>query len=126
MKLLRDRRATIWSEIVDLISLKQLKQTMGDDYRSWYSKAERIKQVSKSKRVHSLSDQLTKECQRIATEFTWFQGIPLEKTSLVRALIQAHIVAVQEYDHDSAEDIEEYLFDLKFAPSREEQQGGAQ
>lgn len=120
MKLLRDKRKTIWDAVVEHLSLKQLEQTMGDDYRSWISKAERVKQVSKSKRVHTLADQLLAECSRIAREFTWFQGIPLERTELVRTLIHAHVVAVQEYDHDSADEIEEYLFELKFAPSRDD------
>lgn len=120
MKLLRDKRHLIWTEIVDLINLSQLRQTMGDDYRTWYSKANRIKQVSKSKKVHKLADALLTECQRISRDFTWFKGVPFERTELVMTLIKAHIVAVQEYDHETADDIEDYLFDLKFAPTREE------
>jgi hypothetical protein len=113
MKLFKDKRNTIWNEICDELSFKQFKQTMGDDYRSWLSKAERAKQVSKSKRVHELADQLTQECASIANEYTWFQGVPFEKTELVKTLIHAHVVATQEYDHESSEEIEDYLFELK-------------
>ncbi len=120
MKLLRDKRNTIWTEIVDLINLKQLEQTMGSDFRTWMSKAEQVKRVSKSRRVHALADSLLSECSRIQREFTWFQGLPLERTELVKTLIHAHIVAVQEYDHETVEDIEDYLHELKYAPTREE------
>ncbi len=120
MKLLRDKRAAIWGEIVELLNLRQLGQTMGADYRTWLSKASRVKQVSKSRKVHRLADQLIAECNRISREFTYFQGLPFERTALVKALIHAHVVAVQEYDHDAAEDIEEYLHELKYAPTREE------
>jgi len=127
MKLLRDKRNSIWTEIVEHLSLKQLGQCMGDDYRSWYSKAERVVQVSKSKRVAKLANDLRNECHRISKEFTWFQGLPLERTELVTTLIHAHIVATQEYDYESVEDIEDYLHELKYAPTREEifSQGGA-
>lgn len=121
MRLLRDKRSTIWTEIVEHLSLKQLEQCMGDSCRSWNGKATKVQTVSKSKKVHALANKLLEECARIAREFTWFQGIPLERTELVKTLIHAHIVAVQEYDHESAEEIEEYLFDLKYCPSREEQ-----
>ena len=120
MKLLRDKRAQIWSEIVDLISLKQLEQCMGDNCRTWVGKATQVQCVSRSKKVHTLAKQLIAEVNRIAVEFTWFQGIPLQRTELVRTLIHAHVAAVQEYDHEAAEDIENYLFDLKYAPTREE------
>lgn len=124
MKLLRDKRHTIWSEIVELINLRQLRQTMGSDFVTWVAKANRVKQVSKSKRVHLLADSLLNECSRIQREFTWFQGIPLERTELVKMLIRAHVVAVQEYDHDSAEDIEDYIHELKYATREEQYQAG--
>lgn len=124
MKLLRDKRHAIWSEIVELINLRQLRQTMGSDFMTWVTKANRVKQVSKSKRVHLLADSLLNECSRIQREFTWFQGIPLERTELVKMLIRAHVVAVQEYDHDSAEDIEDYIHELKYATREEQYQAG--
>lgn len=120
MKLLRDKRASIWSEIVELINLRQLKACMGDDARTWVGKATKVQCVSKSKRVHVLARALIAEVNRIAREFTWFQGLPLERTELVRTLINAHVVATQEYDHEAVEDIEDYLHELKYAPTREE------
>jgi len=125
MKLLRDKRASIWNEIVDLITLKQLSACMGDNCRSWVGKATQVQCVSKSKRVHALAKQLIAECNRIAVEFTWFQGLPFERTELVETLIHAHVVATHECVHEAVEEIEEYLHELKYAPTREEQyQGG--
>lgn len=117
MKLLRDKRKSIWDEIVDLLTLSQFEKCM---FIPWTEKANAAKRVSKSKRVHALADKLLGECSRIQREFTWFQGIPLERTELVKTLIHAHVAAVHEYDHDSVEEIEEYLFDLKYAPTRED------
>ena len=42
----------------------------------------------------------------------WFQGVRLPRTELVRALIHAHVIAIQEFDHDGAQEIEDYLFEL--------------
>jgi hypothetical protein len=44
--------------------------------------------------------------------FTYFQGMRLRKTELVKTLIRAHIIAVQEYDHYVAIEIEEYLTEI--------------
>jgi hypothetical protein len=120
MRLLNDKRSSLWTAIVALISLKQLTATMGDDFRTYVAKAEQVKRVSKSKQVHALANQLLAEQARISRTYVYFQGIPLERTTLVETLIHAHVVAVQEYDHEEAEDIENYLFDLKYAPTREE------
>lgn len=125
MQLLRDKRASIWTEIVDLISLKQLQQCMGDEARTWVARATKVKCVSKSKRVHQLADQLIAEVNRIAITFTWFQGLPYERTQLVKSLIHGHIVAVQECDHETTAEIEEYLFELQMAPTREELYSGS-
>ncbi len=122
MRLLRDQRKFLWDEIVELISLKQLEQVM---FLTWHEKATAIKIVSKSKKVHALADKILSENARISREFTWFKGVPFERTTLVKELIYAYVVAVQEYDHESAEEIEEFLFDLKYAPTREEIYKGA-
>lgn len=110
MKALTDKRPALWSAIVELINLRQLEATMGD--LAWVSKADAVKRVSKSKRVHDLANQLLVECARIARTQTWFQGQRLPRTELVRTLINAHVVAVHEYDHEAADDVEEYLFEI--------------
>lgn len=120
MKPLNDKRPKIWSEIADLLTLSQLSRCMGDNCRTWVGKATMAMTVSRSKKVHKLSKDLINEVNRIAAEFTWFQGIPLERTELVETLIRAHIVAVHEHDHDAAAEIEDYLFELKYAPTRDE------
>lgn len=119
MKLLRDKRHSLWGEIVDLLTLSQYEKTMGGDM-TWYSKAFRAKEVSTSKRVHKLANALIAECERIARDFIWFQGAPFERKELVITLIHAHVIAVMERDHDEAQDIEDYLWELKLAPTREE------
>jgi hypothetical protein len=112
MKQLTDSRSQLWSAVVELINLRQLSACIGSDFASWASKAQQVKRVSKSKRVHALADQLLAECKRVAQTQTWFGGMRLPRTQLVRELIHAHVVAVQSYDHDDADEIESYLFEI--------------
>jgi hypothetical protein len=46
------------------------------------------------------------------SNFTYFQGMRLRKTELVKTLLHAHVVAVQEYDHYTAIELEEYLTEI--------------
>ena len=112
MKILRDTRASQWSAIVDRLTLSQLNKTMGDDYRTWVAKANRTLQITKSKTIHDLCHKLLKTCEQLQVSTVYFQGLALPRTTLITALIHAHVIAVHEFDHDTAEDIEDYLFDL--------------
>lgn len=109
MQRLTDQRTNLWTAIVESINLRQLEACM---FKTWHEKTVAVKRVSKSKRVHALADQLSAECARIAREQTWFQGSRLPRTELTKTLINAHVIAVHEYDHAEADDIEEYLFEL--------------
>lgn len=105
-------QAALYNELVELLSLKQYKPLMFGDM-SYRSKALRAKQVSKSKRVHALADQIIE----LAPRTTWFMGIELPANDLVKTLIHAHVVAVQEYDHYKSGVIETCLIALGSRPA---------
>lgn len=104
-----DNRKTLWDGIVQLLSLSQLSKTMGDDYRTYQSKALRVKQISKNKTVHTLADQLLDRCKILQKQVTYFQGMALPRNAIVKELVQQHIIAVHEYDHTKADKIESVL-----------------
>lgn len=79
---------------------------------TWLAKAAFAKKATKSKTIHALCDKLSRHDEEIRRQITYFQGFRLPRTEVVKVLINAYVVAVHECDHDSAEDIEEYLFEL--------------
>lgn len=49
---------SIWTEIVEHLSLRQLDACMGNGLSDYKAKAIKVKKVSKSIEVHALADQL--------------------------------------------------------------------
>jgi hypothetical protein len=111
MKLIKDQRNAIWTQIFDKLTWKQVQSMpMG---ATWLAKASFARKATKAKAIHALCDQLSAHDEQVRRSITYFQGMRLPRTSqLVRELVHAHVVAVQEYDHDSADEIETYLFEI--------------
>lgn len=110
MKLIKDTRRQIWDEIFERLTWNQVQgMPIG---ATWLAKAAFAKKATKSKIIHQLCDKLTAHDEEIRRNITYFQGFRLPRTELVRTLVNAHVVAIQEYDHEAAEDIEEYLFEV--------------
>lgn len=108
---MRSQRA-LYDEMIELLSLRQYKPLMFGDM-SYKSKAERAKRVSRSKRVHTLADQII----ALHNKTTWFRGFEFPNNELIKTLIHAHVVATQEFDHHKADVLETCLVSLGMGPA---------